>query len=183
MITGLIPHRYAKALYKYAGETGERNAVYEEMKSVLAAFQSHPEMSQILGNPFVDNKEKTKLLLTAANVKDDDTFGRFVKLVMEHKREDLFQLMAYAYRDIYRKEEHISQVHITTAAKISDEQMHRLHEVVEKSFKDTKFEYEHSVNPELIGGFVIDVDSTRMDASLSGELEQLRQTLLADSEN
>ncbi|MDE5807840.1 MAG: F0F1 ATP synthase subunit delta, partial [Muribaculaceae bacterium] len=34
------------------------------------------------------------------------------------------------------------------------------------------------VNPDLIGGFVIDVDSTRMDASLSNELEQLRQNLI-----
>ena len=56
--------------------------------------------------------------------------------------------------------------------------MKKLHDVVEKSFRDTKFEYSEEVNPDLIGGFVIDVDSTRLDASLSNELEQLRQNLI-----
>lgn len=182
MITGLIPHRYAKALYKYAGETGERAAVYEEMKSVLQAFSIHSEMNEIMGNPFVDKDEKMQLLLTSAKVKIDSTFGRFVRLVMDHKREDMFQLMALAYRDIYRKEEHICQVHITSAAKMSEDQMKRLHQVVERSYKDMKFEYEHSILPDLIGGFIIDVDSTRLDASLRGELEQLRQNLLAENQ-
>ena len=39
-------------------------------------------------------------------------------------------------------------------------------------------EFSEFVNPDLVGGFVIDVDSVRMDASVSNELEQLRQTLL-----
>ena len=46
------------------------------------------------------------------------------------------------------------------------------------AFKGSTFEYEERVNPDLIGGFVIDVDSVRMDSSLSGELEQLRLNLI-----
>ena len=98
--------------------------------------------------------------------------------MLDHKREEFFQLMALAYRDIYRKENNISQVRIVTAVEIPDTEMKRLHDVVEKSFPKSKFEYEHEVDPEVIGGFVIDVDSTRMDASISGELQQLRQNLL-----
>ena len=90
-------------------------------------------------------------------------------------------MMAYAYRDIYRKANNISQVRITTAVKLSDTEMAKLKKVVENSFKETKFEYSEDVDPELIGGFVIDVDSTRMDASLSNELEQLRQNLLSSN--
>ncbi|MDE6865782.1 MAG: F0F1 ATP synthase subunit delta, partial [Muribaculaceae bacterium] len=52
------------------------------------------------------------------------------------------------------------------------------HDVVEKSFKDTTFEYSEAVDPEIIGGFIIDVDSVRMDASISNELEQLRHNLI-----
>ena len=89
--------------------------------------------------------------------------------------------MALAYRDIYRKENKISQVRITTAVELPEAEMKKLRAVVENSFKDTKFEYSSEVDPDLIGGFVIDVDSTRMDASVSGELEQLRQNLLSSN--
>ena len=61
---------------------------------------------------------------------------------------------------------------------MADDELGRIREVVEKSYPESKFEYDTVVNPDLIGGFIIDVDSTRLDASISGELEQLRQNLL-----
>lgn len=178
MISGLIPHRYAKALYKYALETKSTKEVYEEMKTVVECFRSDATLQKTLANPFVKPEDKHKLLMTTAGSKPDGTFGRFVTLVLDHKREDMFQLMAYAYRDIYRKENNISQVRTTTAVPMADAEMDKLRKVVQKSFPNTTFEYSHVVDPDIIGGFVIDVDSTRMDASMSGELEQLRQNLL-----
>lgn len=175
---GLIPHRYAKALYKYALESKTTGEIYGEMKNVVNAFAGNVQMSRVLGNPFVESKEKEKLLIAAAGEKPSEGYRRFVKLVLEHRREDMFQLMSLAYRDIYRKENKISQVKITTAAALGDKDMQRLHQVVEHSFPDSKFEWEQAVNPDIIGGFIIDVDSTRMDASINGELEQLRQNLI-----
>lgn len=178
MVSGLIPHRYAKALYKYALECKSTPEVYGEMKNVINSYAASNDIGKILSNPFVKTEEKRKLMLAVAGENPSDIYSRFVQLVLEHNREDMYLLMAYAYRDIYRTENHISQVHITTAVALSEQEMQRIHEVVEKSFKDTKFEYDHKVDENIIGGFVIDVDSTRMDASVSGELEQLRQNLL-----
>lgn len=178
MISGLIPRRYAKALFKFAAETGKTEVVYGQMKAVIDAFRANASLCKTLSNPFVKDSDKRTLLLTSANAAEDSAYGRFVTLVLDHRREEFFELMALAYRDIYREENKISQVRITTAAPLPDAEMERFHKVVENAFKDRKFEYYHSVNPELIGGFIIDVDSTRMDASISGELEQLRQNLI-----
>lgn len=41
MVSGLIPHRYAKALYKFAMESNKASEVYEEMKRVVESFQSN----------------------------------------------------------------------------------------------------------------------------------------------
>lgn len=178
MISGLIPHRYAKALYKYALETGKAKEVYDEMKVVLGAYSADADLQKTMANPFVKPEDKRKVLLALAGGRPDDQYDRFVQLVLDHKREEFFRLMALAYRDIYRKENNISQVRIVTAVKYEDAEMQRLHQVVEKSFPESRFEYEHAVDPDLIGGFVIDVDSTRLDASIFGELQQLRQNLL-----
>lgn len=177
MISGLIPHRYAKALYKFAGESNSCASLYAEMNNVIEAFRTNSQLEKVLSNPFVDREDKRKLLLSAAGKTPGEGWTRFVSLILDHHREEFAYLMALAYRDIYRQENKISQVKITTAAKLPESELSKLKSVVENSFKGRKFEYDYAVDPELIGGFVIDVDSTRMDASISSELEQLRQNL------
>ena len=151
MISGLIPHRYARALYKFAGESNSCEAVYAEMNNVIEAFRSNPHLEKVLSNPFVDRADKKKLLLSAAGKTPGEDYTRFVS--------------------------RIPQVRIVTAAELPKSEIDKLKAVVERSFPGRTFEYECRVNPDIIGGFVIDVDSTRMDASISSELEQLRQNL------
>ena len=63
MISGLIPHRYAKALYKYAQQSDTTRQVYEEMKRVIESFSANPGLTKTLSNPFVEDADKEKLLL------------------------------------------------------------------------------------------------------------------------
>lgn len=178
MDNGLIPRRYAKALYKFALEKGETEKIYELSKRLIDAFRENPELQKVLSNPFVSEEDKQSLLLAAAGEKND-IFKQFVLLILSQKRVEYAYSMMLAYRDIYRKENHISQARITTASKLDETRMNKLRKLVTDAFKDSKLEFSEAVDPSLIGGFKIDVDSVRMDASLSNELEQLRQTLLS----
>ncbi|MCH5225541.1 MAG: F0F1 ATP synthase subunit delta [Muribaculaceae bacterium] len=178
MDNGLIPRRYAKALYKFALEKGETKRIYELSKRIVEAFRENPDLQKVLSNPFVSEEDKEKLLIAAAG-EDDQIFHQFVLLILAQKRVEFANAMMLAYRDIYRKENHISQAKITTAVKLDDQRMEKLRRLVTDAFKDSQLEFTEAVDPALIGGFVIDVDSVRMDASLSNELEQLRQTLLS----
>ena len=179
MDNGLIPRRYAKALYKYALEKGETKEIYELSKRVVDAFRLNPELQKVLSNPFVSNDDKEKLLLASAGEKTNDVFSKFVELILSQKRVDYAYQMMLAYRDIYRQANKISQAKITTASPLDNVRMSKLKELVASAFKNSTIEFTEAVDPTLIGGFVIDVDSVRMDASLSNELEQLRQTLLS----
>ena len=178
MDNGLIPRRYAKALYKYALEKGETKRIYDLSKRVIDAFRENPDLQKVLSNPFINAEDKEKSLLLAAGGKDE-IFDQFVQLIITQKRVEFAYAMMLAYRDIYRKENHISQARITTAVKLDETRMNKLRQLVTDAFKESELEFSEAVDPSLIGGFVIDVDSVRMDASLSNELEQLRQTLLS----
>lgn len=179
MDNGLIPHRYAKALYKFALEHDNAKAVYDEMKVVVASFQANPKLQQVLANPFVSREDKATLLKEAAGAKVENDYLGFIKLILEMNREEFAYRMALAYRDIYRKVNRISQVKITTAVKLSDAEMKKLDDLVAKAFPDSTLETTSAVDPDIIGGFVIDVDDARMDASISNEIEQLRIKLLS----
>lgn len=179
MDNGLIPHRYAKALYKFAMEHGTTQVVYEEMKNVITSFQGNSRLAKVLANPFVGNTEKYDLLKAAAGDKAENDFLGFIKLILDNRREEYALQMALAYRDIYRKENRISQVKITTAVPLPEAEMNKLRNMVASSFKDTELEFSEQINPDIIGGFIIDVDDSRMDASISNEIEQLRLNLLS----
>ena len=72
MNEGLIPSRYAKALYKYAQEHHVAAPIYEEMKRLDAAFATHTELSKALSNPALSAADKVRVLSSAFGEKPDD---------------------------------------------------------------------------------------------------------------
>lgn len=181
MNDGLIPQRYARALYKSAQAKGDAGRVYEEMKTAALAFQKNPALRRTLSNPFVSREDKQKLLLAAVGPDPDAAYRSFVSLILDHNREDYAYGMTLAYMKIYRQANKISQVEIITANPLPETQEQKLKDLVTKAFPGRTFEWTHKIDPSLIGGFVVDVDSVRMDASISNEIEQLRHKLLSSN--
>lgn len=179
MSDGLIPRRYAKALFKLSEETGTSSSVYDEMKVVIESFEQNSDLAKMIANPFLPDADKSRLLLAAAGDRMEDLYKGFVRLVINKRRTPWIEQMAYCYRDIYREKYNISQVCITTAVALPEAEMKRIRGLVEKSFRNTTLEFAEKVDKDIIGGFVIDVDSVRMDASLRNEIENLRLTLLS----
>lgn len=87
MDNGLIPYRYAKALYKYALEHGKTEDVYGISKLVIESFAQDPAMNKVLANPFVKNSDKEKILLTAAGNgrmrPTPDSSGLFLSIIVK----------------------------------------------------------------------------------------------------
>ena len=182
MDQGLVPNRYAKALYKFATEKGQAQRVYELMKHLAATFAGEQNLQQVIANPFVPVEDKTKLLITAAcaDSKTDTCFVDFLRLLQDNNRIDLIRQMALSYETLYRRENNIYKVNIVTAAQLPADEIKRLHDLVEKHLNGASMEFTQSIDPVLIGGFVININSERLDASVSNELKQLRLQLLSN---
>lgn len=182
MDNGLIPHRYAKALYEFALERQQQSAVYDAMKALIQNFEAVPALSKAMANPFMPRDEKQQLILTAAASpaadKGGDTISDFVKLLAKNNRLDLVLWTAIAYRDIYRSANSIYLVTITSAAPLNDADSKRLEQLVTSKLNGGKAEIKYLVDPEIIGGFVITIDNERLDASVLNEFNELRQNLL-----
>lgn len=176
---GLIPYRYAKALYKFCLDSGNAQQVYKQMLNVVRAFEENPDFLKVLSNPFVSKEDKSKLLLSAAGSDSCKDYQGFVRLITDNKREEFAYEMALAYRDIFRKAHNISIVRITTARTLPESEMQKLRSLIEKAFPGRTLEFSSRINESIIGGFILDVDQVRMDASLSNELEKLRLKLLS----
>lgn len=81
MNEGLVPRRYAKALYGFALEKGVQERVYTMMKSLVASFAANEGLQPTLANPYLGVADKTGLLMTAASAeKTDAVYADFLKL-------------------------------------------------------------------------------------------------------
>ncbi len=182
MNNGLIPRRYAKALYKFAVEKQQAERIYALMSVLVSNFENQETLQSVIANPFVADSDKSQLLITASGAKDDDTVYRdFLKLLFGNKRIDMMRDISLAYMSIYRKANNIYKVEVVSAVKFDDDVESRLKEMILKHLNGGTMEYTVSVDPELIGGFVITIDSERLDASISNELKQLRLKLLSNN--
>ena len=178
MDKGLLPRRYAKALYKFAEEKGQTGQVYDMMQTLCDAFDKYPDLQTTVANPFVDTPQKIALLSTAAG-QSNDILSDFVKLLSMNNRLDIMRGVALAYTSLYREENHIHLVTITSAAPLSDVDKKRITDMIEKHIGNATAQYTFTINPDLIGGFIIRIDNENLDASVRNELDQLRRNLIS----
>lgn len=179
MNEGLIPRRYAKALYKVAVERKVDERVYVLMQTLVSSFDNTSGLQGVVSNPFVAQDEKDKIIITAAGAGvADTTFADFLKVLVHNKRIDMVNEIARAYVDIYRQQHNIRKVEVVSAAPLDLAVLGRITSLVERHLHGATMEFTTTVDPALIGGFVINVDNQRLDASVSNQLKELRQSLL-----
>lgn len=181
MDKGLIPRRYAKALYEVAAGRKADAAIYSLMQTLSASFAAEPSLATTVANPFVGQADKKALLTQAAGGKvaaDDSTFQDFLKLLATNGRLDMARDIARAYIDLYRSANSIYRVEIESASPLSEKERSRLEAVIARHVGKGSMEYDYRINPALIGGFTVTVNSERLDASVANQLKQLRLQLL-----
>lgn len=181
MNEGLIPRRYAKALYKFALEKGDAKSLYATMATMLKSFGENPGLSAVIANPFVDDARKVALLATAAGVKtgEEPAFDDFIALLARNGRLGYARECALAFLDIYRAEKRIYPVGIVSAKPLDADERQRIESLIARHLPGATLEMNYGVDPDLIGGFTVTVGSERLDASVANELKQLRLALLS----
>lgn len=179
MDQGLIPKRYAKAIYEVALASGAQKELYGTMQRVSAAFAAEPKLNATLNNPFVGVADKIALIKAAAGATADEALlERITGLLKQNGRIGMMREIAAAYENIYRKENKIYRVVVTAAAPMPQPEEDRLKSLIEKHLDGGSMEYTFRVDPDLIGGFTVSIENERLDASVKNELKQLRLTLI-----
>ncbi|MBP5561755.1 MAG: F0F1 ATP synthase subunit delta [Muribaculaceae bacterium] len=179
MNDGLIPNRYARALYKLALENGDEQRVYGEMKALDRSYQEASQLKKAVGNPFLPIDEKMSLLCSAASAAPDGSSAKFMRLVVEKKREDFLRAIARAFLKLYRESYGIARVEVVTAASLPQSEVDKIVAMVSHKLGDKQLELSTAVNPALIGGFVVNIDDKELDASVKTQIDKLRLKLLS----
>jgi F-type H+-transporting ATPase subunit delta len=177
MDEGKISIRYAKAFYSLAEEKNAEHELYQLFDQLSRAFFEIPELGKSISNPMIEKNVKLSLLLMASNGSSLPLASDIFQFIMDKGREDLTHFIAMSYMKLYREKQRLVTGTIHSALPLPENTILKIRELVNSRFQ-ASIELNIQVSPQLLGGFVLEVDNYRMDSSLYTALENVRTELI-----
>lgn len=174
MNTGIISMRYAKALFAYTELKGASDEVFREMEILARNFAMEPRLRSTLLNPLLRPRDKIALIKSAISEQVTRESWRFLCLVVRNHREDKLQSIALDYLDLYRKARNINVVLVETVVPIVPETEESIKALIH-TYTGGTVALNKRINPELIGGFIFQMDYLRIDGSVASQLTEIKK--------
>lgn len=181
MNTGLVASRYALAFLRYVEVADAGELVINQVQTLLSLLYEEKEIALALESNSVSLQQKKEILKTLVYPQSlSDELYRLIVLLVKNERMELLKSILHYFSDKYYKSRKIKQVHLMTASP-SEELEKRLETFI---FSNTGCESKISaeVDPDLIGGFVLEMDGFRIDASVLRSLQEIRKEFIQKTE-
>ena len=150
--------------------------MHEALADFAQAIADTPELHTVLRNPQLEPRAKAGILSDLAG-EEDELFRNFLELVAAKGRAGEIEQIAAEFERLMAREERRLSVELITARELTDAEAGEILGQIEQA-AGRKVEATRSVDPKLIGGFVLQAGSYRADASVRGRLERLRTDLV-----
>ena len=168
---------YARALYEAARDQDRVDVVRDQLAELVAAMETSPELEAFLVNPQLDPGAKASVL-EEVTTGADPVVRNFVRLVASKGRAGQLRAIAEELEAIVDEEQGRLSVELTTAYELPDDEAKAIVAKIEQASGRT-VEASRSVDPDLIGGMILQAGSFRVDASVRGRLDRLRRELVS----
>lgn len=165
---------YARAAFASAQADGAL-AEWSRKLRIAAQIAADPRVHALLGDPRVSSNLLTALLLPPGET-SQTAFTKFVALLIENRRADLLSDIAALFEQLKRESERVLKVTVRSAVPFANGQADAIKAALKKRF-GRDIELEQQVDPDVIGGAVIDAGDLVIDGSVRGRLARLESAL------
>ena len=172
----VVDRVYANALFEAAQEQGKLEPVGEQLSQLVEAEREVPELRELLRNPQLDPRARRAALEDVLG-ESDELLRNFLLVLSDKGRAGQLEEIAAEFERLVAEAEGIVHAELTTAVELSDDEAEKLLGQIEQA-SGQKVEATRTVDPDLIGGIVLQVGSHRLDASVRGRLDRLRRQLV-----
>ena len=165
--------RYAKAIIENAVSNGRADAVNQDMKLINETVNSNDELKLFLVSPVVKPEAKFDALSEIFASVQNDTKGLFL-LLKENKRFEILGEIAEQYNAQHDVLNGIEVAKVTTAFPITPDLEAKVLAKI-KEFSNKKITLINTVDPSIIGGFILRIGDQQYNASVANRLQQLKR--------
>ena len=174
MNSGLVASRYATAFLEYVLDKQVGKEAYERSKLVAAVFAEVEGLQEILDNPLVPKEKKRQLILTASGGDTSEVFQNVIGLLLRNNRENYLHNIALVFQELYYTSQNVYKAKLITAVEVDEATIKSLTTSLESKL-DRGLDLEKIVDPDILGGFILEIDYNRWDASLRGQLNKIKR--------
>jgi len=165
--------RYAKAILETAVSTGKANQVNDDMKSIINAVNSSADLKDFLASPIITSEVKMNVLSEIFGSVQADTKSLF-RLLQENKRFQILEAIATQFNAQFDEMNGVEVAKVTTAFPITaDLEAKILAKATSISTK--KITIQNTIDPSIIGGFILRIGDKQYNASVSNRLQELKR--------
>jgi F-type H+-transporting ATPase subunit delta len=179
MSSRLTARRYAKALLQIGDQQGNVPQLQQELDTVAAAVTANADLARLVASPLVLPRKKAEVFeAILASAKLSETLRHFFHVVAEAGRLNLLPDLQRTFADLVDERAGIVEARVVSAQPLSEAQSQALvASLGRRTGKTIRLSW--SQDPTLLGGLKVQVGSTVLDASLQGQLRQLKTQLLS----
>jgi F-type H+-transporting ATPase subunit delta len=171
-----IAERYAKSVIGLAEEQNQLDTISSDFASLKEAFKNR-DLYNLMKSPIVYGGQKLRIFNLIFGDSLSTLTKAFIQRVIKKGREDIIPEMIEEFVIQYNKKKGITQVKLTTAKALTEEALTKIKKAIANVIGESgNVDLEISVNPDLIGGFVVDLDDQVYDASIRHKLENLKKS-------
>jgi len=164
---------YAEAFLQVAEEAKEVDKVVEQSKSILKLWNESPDFRNAMASPVLEIDSKKKALEKIFADDLSKSFISFLKLLADRQRIAFLNSVLERLLELYREQRNIALATVTSASPLDEDQQAEILKQVQNVAQTDNLELNLKVDPDLIGGFIVNVGSKVIDASLSGQVRRL----------
>ncbi len=172
---------YAEALLDAAEQHGAADAVADQLQSLVEdVFRADPKFEAFLASGAIGREHKERVLRSVFAGRASDLFLNFLLVVNAHERLELLPAVRDAFNDLRDKRARRVRVKVRSAVPLPDDQRDRLRQNLHDTFQMEPV-LEAEVDPDLLGGLVVQVGDWLYDGSVRTQLETLRNHIIENS--
>jgi F-type H+-transporting ATPase subunit delta len=172
-----IARVYADALFEAAQDKGDLDRVHEELGEFADALSENREMQQFLFSPYFSTEEKKRGLAKAVAGASPEV-GNFLELLVEKHRMPVIFRIRSRIDELWAIANRRLEVTLTSAVELDESVAERVRKEIERQ-TEREIDLQTSVDPDVLGGLVLQVGNMVVDASLRSKLERLRKEVAA----
>ena len=164
---------YARSLFEVAQEQDKLDKIHDELGEFADALGASRELQVFLFSPYFSTKEKSEGLDKAISGADE-TVVNFLKLLIEkHRMPVVFRVRA-EFEQLWEEENKLLPVIVTSAVELPKSTVKQIGDRIAEQ-TDRKVDLSSRVDPEILGGIIVRVGNSVLDASIRNRLENFRK--------